>query len=79
MRDPIIEFLHSERLRQGRTQHDVAAEAGIPRVTLAAYESDVNVPPLPRLRTWAGALGYEIRLAETNVHPSTKMLTSPHW
>lgn len=51
--------LRAMRLRQGRTQQNVAAKARIPRSSLSRFESNACAPSLPTLARILSALGAE--------------------
>jgi transcriptional regulator with XRE-family HTH domain len=63
-RDPIIDTLHGARLEQRLTQVQVAERAGLARNSLSFYETDRTLAPLPKLRAWADALGYDLVLVK---------------
>lgn len=46
----------------GMTQKDLAKRIGIPRSTLACYESGTNEPPFDRVQDLVSACGFDLVL-----------------
>lgn len=60
--DPIITTLRTTRLRRGIHQGTIAQATGVDRTSVTGWENGRVQPPLPRLRAWAAALGYDLIL-----------------
>lgn len=54
------EALKAERFRQGRSQSEVAAAAGIKNSRLCEFENDRYDPSLKSFLAWCGALNVSI-------------------
>jgi len=61
--DPIIETLREVRAERGLTRSQVAALCGVSEAALRSYELGNRLPPLPAIRRWAAAFGYQVTLA----------------
>lgn len=60
--DPIITTLRTTRVRRGIHQGTIAQATGVDRTSVTGWENGRVLPPLPRLRAWAAALGYTLHL-----------------
>lgn len=63
MVDPIVETLRQARADRCLRREDVANLAAITVAALGSYERGDRTPPLPVLRRWAAAFGYQVTLA----------------
>src|SRR5690554_6897589 len=63
MVDPIVETRRQARADRCLRREDVANLAAITVAALGSYERGVRTPPLPVLRRWAAAFGYQVTLA----------------
>lgn len=61
--DPLVATLRTIRRATGTTQAALAHTAGVDRTSLTGWETGRFQPPLPRLRAWAQALGYDLVLS----------------
>lgn len=55
-------MVRQARLGAGLTQSQLAAQAGVPRTMVSAYERDLRQPTLPTLVRLLRAAGFELRL-----------------
>jgi len=58
----LVKQLREIRLKQKRSQMDVAEDAGVAQVAVMAWEGGRRRPRLDLFEAWAGALGYKIVL-----------------
>lgn len=58
--EKIIQFITSERHRQGVSQSALAASAGVSMMTLYSLEAGRNGPTLKTCESLLEALGYEL-------------------
>lgn len=55
--------LREVRAERGLTWPQVAALCGVSEAALRSYELGNRLPPLPAIRRWAAAFGYQVTLA----------------
>lgn len=65
MPDPIIEELRAARINRGFTQLDVARHAPLAQSQVSEIETGYSGVTLATLRRWSTALGYDLRLVES--------------
>lgn len=63
----IVTVLIEARIKRGLTQEQVAAQLGVTRQCLSAWELFANSPTLARLLAWAKALGVRLVAMEADI------------
>lgn len=61
-KNPYLDTLRQARIKQGRTQTDVAVHIGSAPNSVVYWETDRAAPSIHNYIAWANALGYKVKL-----------------
>lgn len=81
--DPMVRFLHEERVRQGLTQRELGRIAGFGSNLASCWETGRHGPTWFLMQCWAEALGYSFVLTKIGeekqeCHNSTPQRSTPN-